>query len=76
MDTAISVRPEEHRARGAAAYNKKRKIDSHGMNPGSAAIKDWTLGFMQAQYEDRLKQYPGIEEATDHMVRDLSGSAP
>lgn len=61
------------RQRGAAAFKRNKKIDSHGMNPGAAGLKDWTLGFMQAQYEDRLKQNPGIQDATDYLVRVLSG---
>lgn len=52
MDTSISlVTPAMLRQRGIDAFKRGEAVDSHGMNPGSAGIYDWTRGYMQAHYE-------------------------
>lgn len=54
------------RQRGATAYDRGLSVDSHGMNPGAAAIADWQQGWFdrrdqvaQAKY-DRLTR-PQVE---------------
>lgn len=44
MSDSIILR-ETIRARGAAAFEVGRGVDDHGMNPGSAAIRDWQFGW-------------------------------
>jgi hypothetical protein len=77
MDHSITliVTPEMQRERGATAFKKGKRIDSHNMNPGAPGLKDWTLGFMQAQYDDRLARHNDCRRATERLVRVLNGSA-
>lgn len=39
---------ESMRARGARAFAARKGINEHGMNPGSAAIEEWQLGWRDA----------------------------
>lgn len=50
MSDSIILR-ETIRARGAAAFEVGRGVDDHGMNPGSAAIRDWQFGWHTRRIE-------------------------
>jgi hypothetical protein len=67
MDGPI-IKRETIQKLGAEAYDKGRGIDDHGMNPGSAAIADWRLGWIERRAEVRAQE----AQATAEMVLALA----
>jgi hypothetical protein len=68
MDLAISlITPELLRQRGAKAFDDGAPVDGHGMNPGAAAIVEWTRGY-------RLQQIAAMQRPLT--VRKLGGGTP
>jgi hypothetical protein len=52
MDQSIrAVTPQIMQDRGADAFDRGLGIDDHDMNPGSRAIVDWQISYMQRQRE-------------------------
>lgn len=73
MDTSIrAVTPQIMQDRGADAFDRGLGIDDHDMNPGSRAIVDWQIGYMQRQRAVQAEQQQDREWA----ARELMGCPP